>query len=1179
MADNQLLTLDSLVTDTSNQLMTLDNLVDGSSDQLMTLDNLTDSSDQLMTLDSLVGGTTSQPIRSQDYADSTGNKWDIATDLLAAQAYDGLGLIADIFGADETAAEYRADADRYQKMAASRPKPSVSMSVTEEVPKIVDQFSEGEILEGISNSAELVHSLMVGVLPSLGASAGGAAVGILAAPVLGTVGVPAALTAAVGMMAPGYLLSSGSIYDEAKEQGASEGAAKTAAVGGGVVVGALDRLGMSLWLKGITDKLGKKAAIDTVSNITGISKKATEEALKTAAENTTKGSIKKTFSEFGKGAAASTAGKEVVKGLVQGTKKGAVAEGLTEAGQEVVQIASAAVAGDKTADAVSAESGKRIIDALAMGIASGPFVGVAQGATAPIRKEAHRKAVEMEQLNDRLAKATTDYEKELILGERTALTEGRRTRTGLEEEQPGVDFGPKFAELGKLEKEFNDINKVEGKNPVHTKRKRAKLKREFGESEKGKRRTELKKELRFKKEGYGGMLKKLVSRSTSALESFANRTPVAREIINSLNNVVNNTNQRVGQFSTIKTQILDGIRRDKKLPFQKSIDSEVNQKLFDILFRGDVAVTDDSTILQAAQRIRESLLNPIHKMLVDAGSNMGYEENYLPAVIKNFGIGPGRKNRRQDFINILDSNGIDGEAYLERAMENEGLYHPDDSFAELAIDQKTESEATTLGLELPRQLPREVYEELADKGFLETDVEKLLNRYIVTTGRNLEAKDFVNKYNPAIQEFLDNGLLQDSEARYLKKIVDGVQNRYNNIKDKRWKNLYKFVLTGTYILTLGLSAIPSLVEPILVLSRVSPKNALWGAFKALKVTGRKGIRSFRPKFDRSKDELALGSLMQTADMALNDAIRDIGDTTISKTVTDKFFRLNLLAQVTQFSRNIAFQAGRLQIRDDIKTLERERETGDVTGESTNARKRLLELGLINTVARSKDVTPVQEEISNWANSVELDPEQVQAEPEIITKALGKLVNEIIMTPDAVNKPLWMSDPRLAPVAQLKGFATVFGNTIGMKLYKDVFLPMQKGRVPAEDIAKNAMVFTLLMTAIMGTQALKDAIRYGDDESPFDKLEGYEKFWYALRQSQIFGYGGIIYEALDSEKYGSSPIEYLLGPWSSIASRTGTGAFKGVMDNDPKKVAKALANLLPDLPYAPARTIAKNIIDD
>ena len=203
MADNQLLTLDSLVTDTSNQLMTLDNLVDGSSDQLMTLDNLTDSSDQLMTLDSLVGGATSQPVRSQDYADSTGNKWDIALDQLKASGNDGLGLIADIFGDDEAAAKYRATADRYQKLAASRPKPSVSMSVTEEVPKIIDQFSEGEISQAIFDSAELAHSLIVGILPSLGATAAGAAVGALAAPVLGVAGIPAALTTAGGMMAAG----------------------------------------------------------------------------------------------------------------------------------------------------------------------------------------------------------------------------------------------------------------------------------------------------------------------------------------------------------------------------------------------------------------------------------------------------------------------------------------------------------------------------------------------------------------------------------------------------------------------------------------------------------------------------------------------------------------------------------------------------------------------------------------------------------------------------------------------------------------------------------------------------------------------------------------------------------------------------------------------------------------
>ena len=670
------------------------------------------------------------------------------------------------------------------------------------------------------------------------------------------------------------------------------------------------------------------------------------------------------------------------------------------------------------------------------------------------------------------------------------------------------------------------------------------------------------------------MLKKLVSRSTSSLEDFANRTPVAREIINSLNNVVNNTNQRVGQFSSAKTLILDNIRREKKLPFQKSIDKKINDELYKEL--GTTEGSTDTIVQQTAARIRQEILDPIHKMLKAAGSELGYVENYLPVMVRNFGVGKKGRERRDQFIEILNEEGIDGEAYIERAMDNEGTYRADNSFAELAIDQKTEPEASTIGLELPRVLPQNVVDRLAEADLLEKDVEKLLNKYIVTTGRNLEAKEFVNKYNPTIQKFLDDGLMQDSEARYLKKIVDGLQNRYNTIKNRNLRNAYKFVTTGSYIVTLGLSAIPSLVEPIIVLSRVSPKNALWGFLKAANVSGRKAARSFRPTWKRSKDELALMSLMQTSDMALNDAIRDIGAAAISKRVTDKFFKINMLAQVTQFSRNMAFQAGRLQIRDDIRALELERATGDVTGESTNARKRLLELGLVNTVSRSKTdrETPIQQEISEWANSIGMEQEAVRAEPEIITKALGKLVNEVIMTPDAVNKPLWMSNPYLAPVAQLKGFGMVFGNTVGMKLYKDIFLPMQKGRVPAADIAKNAMIFTILLTAIMGTQGLKDAIKYGDKESPFDKLKGWEKIWYALKQSQIFGYGGIVFEALNSNKYGSNPLEYILGPWASISSRLTQDIWSG----KPKRIAKGLANLLPELPYLPLRSTTKRMID-
>ena len=65
----------------------------------------------LLTFDKLRGfpstGEMSQSTSPSDYADSTGNKWDIATDQLSAAAYDGIGLIADIVGADDNAAEWR----------------------------------------------------------------------------------------------------------------------------------------------------------------------------------------------------------------------------------------------------------------------------------------------------------------------------------------------------------------------------------------------------------------------------------------------------------------------------------------------------------------------------------------------------------------------------------------------------------------------------------------------------------------------------------------------------------------------------------------------------------------------------------------------------------------------------------------------------------------------------------------------------------------------------------------------------------------------------------------------------------------------------------------------------------------------------------------------------------------
>jgi hypothetical protein len=355
-----------------------------------------------------------------------------------------------------------------------------------------------------------------------------------------------------------------------------------------------------------------------------------------------------------------------------------------------------------------------------------------------------------------------------------------------------------------------------------------------------------------------------------------------------------------------------------------------------------------------------------------------------------------------------------------------------------------------------------------------------------------------------------------------------------------------------------------------------------GVMAAAESTLRQGIRTFSPKFSRSQNEEALMSLMQTADLALADAIRDIGDISVSKRATDTFFRVNLLAQVTQFSRNVALQAASRQIAEDIKTLHnQEVEGGRITQESRRARKRLEFGGLLSVIPRVNKktgefdpLTPSQKEAMEWADQYSgakkygISTEPTVASPDIITQAIGKTVDEVIMTPNPLNKPLWMSDPRLSFAALLKGFMITFGNTVGMRMYKEVMQPWanaiakrdvkELGKIDPIDVMKWTMTFTLLTGAILGTMTLKNGIRYGEEESPYDDLDIYEKILQAILQSNILGFGNVIVDFLRAEKYGQSPLVGLAGPAASKIEGLSTALISG----SPKRVATAVGNLTP-----------------
>jgi hypothetical protein len=342
-------------------------------------------------------------------------------------------------------------------------------------------------------------------------------------------------------------------------------------------------------------------------------------------------------------------------------------------------------------------------------------------------------------------------------------------------------------------------------------------------------------------------------------------------------------------------------------------------------------------------------------------------------------------------------------------------------------------------------------------------------------------------------------------------------------------------------------------EPFIVLSRVNTKDAMFGAAQAARNTLRQGLRSIFPKIKRSEAEQAFNSILQGYDGTLAERLGDISGVEVSRFITDKFFKTILLTQITQFSRDIAFQAGQQQLKRDITSLVTSDITGDITVGDVQARKRLAELGLIKQNMRLDDP---DSEVIAWAND-----EAGPVPPELIRKAMSKFVDEIIMAPNVVNRPLWMSNPHLALVAQLKGFMMTFGNTVGMRAWREVAKPLARGRIPLDEALRYFTALMLITVASIGIRELKDILRYGDEESPWKEQEGWGMWANALLDSNIFGPGTVVYDALNSHKYGTHPLPVLLGPGPQFINNL-VRAVGQAANNEPRNLARAIAGGIP-----------------
>ena len=393
------------------------------------------------------------------------------------------------------------------------------------------------------------------------------------------------------------------------------------------------------------------------------------------------------------------------------------------------------------------------------------------------------------------------------------------------------------------------------------------------------------------------------------------------------------------------------------------------------------------------------------------------------------------------------------------------------------------------------------------------------------------------------------------ELKLIKKVYNAINHRYKPIKYEGVRKAQRMFLTYQYMLTLPLAVLTAMSEPFIVLSRVSSKDAMFGSAQAASNTFRQALRSIFPKVKKKEAEQAFNSILQGYDGTLAERLGDISGVEVSRFITDKFFKTILLTQITQFSRDIAFQAGQRQLKRDITSLVTSDITGDVTVGDVQARKRLAELGLIKQNMRLDDPNS---EILAWAND-----EAGPVPPVLIRRAMSKFVDEIIMAPNVVNRPLWMSDPHLALVAQLKGFMMTFGNTVGGRFWREVIKPLSRGRVPLDEAARYGMSLMLIIAASIAIREMKDEIKYGDEPSAWKDSKGWKMWRDALVASNIFGPGTFLYDALNASKYGSSPLASIAGPGASQVERI-IKALDQATSNNPRALSTAAASSIPFL---------------
>ena len=616
---------------------------------------------------------------------------------------------------------------------------------------------------------------------------------------------------------------------------------------------------------------------------------------------------------------------------------------------------------------------------------------------------------------------------------------------------------------------------------------------------------------------------------------------------------------RAGSYMSILQRAFDDLRPITRLGLGKEISGKDRKEVYDSLIHDKGYIKKKlgntkraKTIEQTDSTIRD-LLKKIANDLKDAGVNIQVVKNYLPI----------RYNRiegqvEKDFKEILTKEGFKNSQIdvIKDKINGEGGFYASKILSPFVKKGTKAAKRTKAGFENTRKFDEKITQQFIDKGIINNDVIEILPSYIINAAKAIEFENkFGSKFADELNKAKDENRISQEFAEQASGIANAIQGKYGTAIKGVFRKPYQFLMTAGYVTTLPLAAFTALSEPLILFASAKPGAALKAAIQAPVNAFKRTARVFLPRLKKTDTEKAFEEILYGLDGSLTERMNAASAIEMPTKFTDKFFKLTMLTQVTQLSRQMAFDGFRNQLRKDIKEV-LNTDKGSVRALELNRQYQQVGIpsfyNLINNL-KGKSVDDI-----------------INKSPEI-KSAATRFVDEQIMTPNPTNRPLWMSNPLLAFTSQLKSFMFVFGNTVGMKMLRGTVGTNVRPTQRLSNIFKATLALSLIMAASQFTDLLKEMVKSAGTDDPvtnFDELMkkkkqyGQEGLVDAVLRTNVAGGGTSLKIALDSYKYGSSPLVSILGGPIGTSLDKFLIAGGKAMEGKPRSLARQFVNSLP-----------------